>query len=114
LRAAYEAVVNGVVCANGGGEGVVCGWWGEEGGEMISTREERRRLRCEMGKEVYYKSDQDLSDWDGRGSGGTKGRANEKHNASTKHRNTGKREEGKEATCTQCQNGGVSRSHGAE
>jgi acetylglutamate kinase len=25
LRAAYEAVVNGVVCANGGVKGVVCG-----------------------------------------------------------------------------------------
>jgi hypothetical protein len=47
LRAAYEAVVKGVVCANGGGEGgVVCGWWGEEGGEMNSTREERRRALC--------------------------------------------------------------------
>jgi hypothetical protein len=30
LRAAYEAVVKGVVCANGGGEGVVCGWRGQE------------------------------------------------------------------------------------
>jgi hypothetical protein len=37
---------------------------GEEGGEMNSTREERRRVRCERGREVYYKSDQDLSDWD--------------------------------------------------
>jgi hypothetical protein len=31
---------------------------------MKSTREERRRVRCERGREVYYKSDQDLSDWD--------------------------------------------------
>ena len=64
MRAAYEAVVNGVVCANGGVKGVVCGWWGEEGGVMNSTREERRRVRCGRGREVYYKSDQDLSDWD--------------------------------------------------
>jgi hypothetical protein len=64
FRAAYEAVVTGVVCAKGGGEGVVCGWWGEEGGETKSTREERRRVRCERGREVYNKSDQDLFDWD--------------------------------------------------
>ena len=49
MRAAYEAVVKGVVCANGGVKGVVCGWWGEEGGEMNSTREERRRVRCGRG-----------------------------------------------------------------
>ena len=54
MRAAYEAVVKGVVCANGGGEGVVCGWWGEEGGVMNSTREERTRVSAvhEVGGEV--------------------------------------------------------------
>jgi hypothetical protein len=54
FRAAYEAVVKRVVCANSGGERFVCEWWGEEGGVMNSAREERTRVSAvhEVGGEV--------------------------------------------------------------